>query len=502
MRLALLVAFLAPLYGADYYIAQSAAGAGDGTSCVNARAISWNWSSATDGDTVHLCGTLTSQLSIPKGGTSTAITLKFETGAKFSAAYWSVTGAIDLNGKSRIVIDGGTNGIIEATANGDGLANQQIASGIYAQGSANWEVKNLTIRNIYVHTRNSSSDLAGSPETYGILTDGTSSESIHNNTIYQVKYGIFRSASSSGANNQWYSNTISKTNWGMGVTAAGAGVTCDNLKVYGNTVEIGNEWDDTTNSNHHNGIYAFTDVPETGKITNLQVYNNYFYGAVGQTWTSTAMIFTEYGVPSPKIFNNLFVGNSGDPANAYINLITQSGSSSPLIANNTIVGSSNVTYTNSLGTITPRCFELDANTSTTATVKNNICSTVEQAFLMTSGSSVTSDYNEIYNVTYYGVVSGTYYSSWANWQSSGRDANGRNTNPTLSGTYTPQAGSPAIGGAADLTGLSITALNSDKAGVARPSGAAWDIGAYQYGSTPSIPTAIVSGVSFTGVTFQ
>lgn len=40
-------------------------------------------------------------------------------------------------------------------------------------------------------------------------------------------------------------------------------------------------------------------------------------------------------------------------------------------------------------------------------------------------------------------------------------------------------GSPAINTGVDLTGLGITLLNSDIDGVARPSGAAWDMGAYE-----------------------
>src|SRR5664280_1410653 len=54
---------VSPAWSADYYIAQSAAGNNNATSCANAKAISYltgSWSGkVAAGDTVHLCGQIT-----------------------------------------------------------------------------------------------------------------------------------------------------------------------------------------------------------------------------------------------------------------------------------------------------------------------------------------------------------------------------------------------------------------------------------------------------------
>jgi hypothetical protein len=103
--------------------------------------------------------------------------------------------------------------------------------------------------------------------------------------------------------------------------------------------------------------------------------------------------------------------------------------------------------------------------------------------LRDSDGTITADYNDTYNVTDYGVINGTYYPAWSgggSWQAAGYDIHGVNGNPLLSGAYMLGSGSPAIGTGTNLTSLGIAALNSDAAGVARPSSGAWDIGAFQF----------------------
>jgi len=59
----------------------------------------------------------------------------------------------------------------------------------------------------------------------------------------------------------------------------------------------------------------------------------------------------------------------------------------------------------------------------------------------------------------------------------------------------PQVGSPVIDAGTDLSGLGITALNSDYLGNARYAGAAWDTGAIEYGAGAS-PTFIARLLRF------
>ena len=111
----------------NIYVTQSAAGSNTGVDAANAHSLSWvndssNWGAGADkvspGDTVHLVGTFTSQLAVQTGGSAgNVITIYFEQNAKFSAATWP-NGAIRVAGKNYITIDGGSNGLIECTANG------------------------------------------------------------------------------------------------------------------------------------------------------------------------------------------------------------------------------------------------------------------------------------------------------------------------------------------------------------------------------------------------
>src|ERR1700722_3909463 len=118
----------------DIYVAQNAAGGNTGTDCADAHAASWfnsssNWGSSFGqigpGTTVHLCGTFNAPagssgyLTFPgSGNSSNPITLLFESGAVLTAPYWGGNGAIQASGVSNVTVDGGSNGVIEATANG------------------------------------------------------------------------------------------------------------------------------------------------------------------------------------------------------------------------------------------------------------------------------------------------------------------------------------------------------------------------------------------------
>lgn len=159
----------------NIYIAQSSAGAANGADCADAKPVSFfnasgNWGSGSaqigPGTTVHLCGTFTgaagsTMLTIQGSGASgSPVTILFESGAQLNAPYWGGNpfgnggAAIVCGGQNYILVDGGTNGVIQNTANGSaslGYPNQQGSQGIQIQSCNNVEIRNLTINNIYVH---------------------------------------------------------------------------------------------------------------------------------------------------------------------------------------------------------------------------------------------------------------------------------------------------------------------------------------------------------------
>jgi hypothetical protein len=125
MKLLLILTFLlllaaSPVAAEDLYVAQSSSGAADGSSCANALAATFfnnaaNWGAGAGqingGDTVHLCGTITSTLTTQASGTAgNLITILFEAGAKLSQAVCpSGTGCLQIAGHDFIVVNGGSN---------------------------------------------------------------------------------------------------------------------------------------------------------------------------------------------------------------------------------------------------------------------------------------------------------------------------------------------------------------------------------------------------------
>src|SRR5277367_2905281 len=91
-------------FAQDIYYAQTAAGTGSGDDCADARATSsmlaMDW---VPGNTIHLCGALTTSITALGSGTSAnPITVTFEPGAYFTGSVWS--SAINLNGFTNIIV--------------------------------------------------------------------------------------------------------------------------------------------------------------------------------------------------------------------------------------------------------------------------------------------------------------------------------------------------------------------------------------------------------------
>jgi len=542
--LLLIVLACLPAKAATIYFAPSSAGSNNGTSCANAYA----WTDGTHGvnttasqvpgNTLVMCdGTYTGSaggsgiIINPSTSGGSAITFQLYSGgsgASLQAPYWgndpitvgTAAGIFCNQHNNTIVIDGGGVGVIKNTDNGSpglGYGNSQGSTGIAANGCPNFEVKNLTITNIYVHQAGSS-DTAGTNTTPCISMGSggsysASGSSIHGNTINNCWVGIGIGYDSGSGQNltslSIYNNNINVNCHSLSIGTGSNGASASNISIYGNTMGPDfNTWIDSGSACHEDGIFPQASLP-SDSISNLSIYNN---DISASTCPATGGNFTGYmnitalngSMTNIQIFNNVLhnTGGSGATACQLQGLITLGGGSSVisnvLIANNVfdlngLVDTSGATNS----------FLIESGTISTQTVENNVIEGFTNSgngtYRLTGNTNAFSaafsaiDYNNYYLFAKMGHDdhNGQDYTSFnPDWQNShvtnsfpGYDAHGLNTNPGLNSSYVPSSGSSAVVGAGvNLTSLGISALNSDKSGNARPGSGAWTIGAFNYSS--------------------
>jgi hypothetical protein len=424
----------------------------------------------------------------------------------------SCTGAITV-ANSYIIVDGGSNGIIENTANGSQLANQQSSLGIDVRAVNSAIVRNLTIQNIFQNVASVNSN--GGFYTADIFVEtGATGITICNNTLNNAHVGIWSDTAgaggpvascssntfTSGAN--YFNNTTVDHAWQMSINGSGS------PNIYNNDLSGWDNWGNQSNGTYHtDGIITYGD----SSILRPTIYDNYFHGDLG-TVSATGMIFCTYGTTgngsgsSCKIINNLFVGSgvcaSGQCAAIYFHGGDGTNQLGPhSIYNNTFVNFGQHVY-----------IENDATIN--YSVENNIfegCSGCSTYAVLLNGSpnSVLTvwNHNDGYNLNPKG---GYNQQSFAQWQAAGFDSNGSAGNPNLSSTYGLQSGSAAVNLAANLWGLGLPALdtgmpsvvgvNGTNDGAARSQTAAsWDSGVTPSSSAtrpaPAPPTGLSASVN-------
>jgi len=498
------------------YVSQSGGTFSGGAACNAQTAISvatFNAGTEAAGGVYYLCGTITTGLTLNSSGAAgNVITLRWDTGARISQ---SVAQAININNQSYWLFDGlvacgpgtacntveaanptgyatGQAGIIEATANGSALANQNATSqaftGCTSSSCHDIEIRNLIIRNLYQHTLTSDATANIDGGAYTFQCSGCGGVvSIHDSDLHDGGNQINIASTAGGMTLNVYNNDFWHDNWGIAPTGTGTRT----VNIYNNHFHDASNWDTVSDAFHHNAIHEFLATSHGTDSTALNVYNNISDGNWGSCCTTAIGIFVDTGgfsTPSNQYyFNNVCVQHAGDTSPcAVISGITT------LVANNTMLGdcaNNDNTYGLSVGA-----------TSTGVTVKNNIIQCYSQYVQLNSGATITSwDYNTYGNNPFPSGAgawdcNGTGYSTFATWKSGCTyDTNGQQNNTlSLTSAGVPLIGSVVISAGTNLTSLGITALNSDIAGTARPSSTAWNTGAYQ--------TALVTdGFRFIGV---
>ena len=497
----------------NIYITQSGSPTGNCTANVQTPAFfnnASNWGSGASqigpGTKVLICGTFTGSANATEftfqgsGNSSNTVTLKFDTGASLTSSYWSANGAINCNNVSYITVDGGSNGTIQNTANGTNQANHQTSTGFYGGNCTQSEVKNLTIKNIYINAGSGS----GATDTKGVSTsdivfNGNSTKSIiDHNTLSQAKSGVLISADPNGdaSGVQIYSNTISDMDWGIsiGYMEETPETRYTGLLIHDNSITNWTNWQFPTNAMHQDGMILFNFATGSQTLT-ASIYSNHIYGDLG-VGSPTGFIYCAQNA-SCNMYNNVLV-NTGHVIYGIIWADTHLGGDT--IYNNTIVGLEG-DFAITLGT------SVATNVNTPDIVENNIV--LGPGIGIHDYSTLTSDVSASdHNVwqTASGVApqmatNDSTYVSYSTWQADGYEKHSTNANPLLDSNYHLQAGSPAKGLGANLVNLNNSSLDLDMSlqprpgspGSPLPSGSPWDAGIYN--AAPAAPTNLTAVVN-------
>ncbi len=300
-----------------FYISGTSTRTTGGSSCSDALSVAWfsnfsSWGTASHqisaGTTVYLCGVFTGRpgqelLTVHGSGTaSSPITIKFLPGAVLTAPYWPGSGAIHMDNMSHIVVDGGTNGIIQNTANGTGRAYHANSIAVHAANCTGCTVQNLTIQNLYVRT--SATDLAPTHAIHCVYWISSNSFTINHITCHDAAWAI----AGNGSNFVLENSDIYHVD--HGVASGGVG---SNYSIHNNHFHDFANWDSPTNTYHHDGIHIWG--LNGGKLNGGAIYNNTFDGDFGVN--VTAHVYLQDSISHVAVYNNVFSA----PANRTINAV-------------------------------------------------------------------------------------------------------------------------------------------------------------------------------------
>jgi hypothetical protein len=293
-----------------FYVAQSSNRTTGGTTgCGDALSVAWfnnasSWGTASHqisaGTTVYLCGTFRGTPGerlltvLGSGAAGEPITIKFMPYAVLAAPYWSALGAINIDYRSHIIVDGGTNGIIENTANGTGRAYHQNSVGVHALKCTACTVQNLTIENIYVRTL--ASDLAPTTSMNCVFWHLSNNMTVNHITCHDTTWAF----PGDGNNFTLENSNIYHVDHGVASDAIGI---ASGYNIHNNHFHDFANWDSATNKYHHDGIHLWGQLG--GRIVSGAIYNNTFDGDFG--YNITAQIFLQDSVQHVAVYNNVFV---------------------------------------------------------------------------------------------------------------------------------------------------------------------------------------------------
>ena len=487
----------------NIYITQD--GSSQGACTASPHNAAWfnsssNWGGGTSqigpGTTVLLCGTISSTLTAQGSGASgSPVTILFDTGASITTTC-NGGSCLAVTNKSYVIVDGGVpcgwinqvlvpcNGTVQSSA----AQPSGSQFGIDASSCSNCEFRNLNIGPIYTKSSGGNEPVGDIRGIQTLPSSGNGTWLIHNNIIHDTSSAIVYVPNGSNDNGfQAYNNVTYNINSSVDISNNNNG-TLTAASIHDNHFGATGNWDNSGCPDHHNSLHAFA---YTTTNSGIDYYNNLIDGDWGNCPTSGLFIEGNGSVnQNVRVFNNLWLMTYQQENNGIVS-ITAGGY--VRFYNNTVIGA------NSSDT----CVGVTGNAGATVYIENNIISNCTTLFAPSSLTGYTTVDNNIYggnNTNPWTDQSiPAWYPTLALWQAhckcdthSSYGASASWVKVNSGGTL--EAGSPAIAEGADLTSLSIPALDSDIAGIGRPGGSSpWDAGAYD--STTNPPPAPPTGLA-------
>jgi hypothetical protein len=488
---------------AKFFVAQSQTGTGDGSSCANASDIGvlstpMDW---TPGNIIGLCGTITSTITALGSGTSrNPIIVYWEPGAIVEAPVCSgsgdgASGCVDIHGHSNITLNGGSNGIVESTANGTALAHHtNYVDGVYAEDCSGCTIENLAIQNMYVEGSGSNDCSADPQGNVGIWYSGSNTTITHDTFANEADGAMLATIGPSDTNMVISHNTFTNVGTGMNwVSNTNGGGNAGPILFDHNTLKDFSLWDTGARDCYHqDGIHCWDGVgfTPTHYGAGMFIYDNVESG-MDSTANANGYTFMEGGSGADATV----CADSTSPIYAFNNVLSGIGSNGllgifsgePIALNNTFLGGSS-----SSGA----CWSANSD-AVNAEFENNAVQGCGNLMANTKASTYATgqpDHNQYAHGganAFVCAISFFTFSSFANWQSCSRSSLGGGSGAeTSSSTHTslalnadgsPRGGSPVIGAGANLTRLctgNLRPLCTEINGTARPATGAWDAGAY------------------------
>src|ERR1700740_977135 len=279
----------------DVYLAQSSVGSANGADCADARTVSG--ASWLAGNTYHLCGTITSQVTPgANGSASSHITILFEANAKISMPAipdYAGGGGINLAGRQFIDIDGGSNGIIESTSNGTSKTSHINSVGIDVDATNNVTIHNIVFQNLFVNVCCSDGSQFGQG-TYG--QGAISNLRFYNNTCTQLFACVQLQETATATNVEVDHNSLPNQDvgWGIVVVMGTPGFSVTAVYIHDNDITPGSGTGINSNSatfigtnswctgasdlTHLDPIHTWSQGSSPDGVYNEYIYNNYIHG--------------------------------------------------------------------------------------------------------------------------------------------------------------------------------------------------------------------------------